>query len=442
MNISLSEHFGSKKILRFTFPSIIMMVFTSIYGVVDGFFVSNYAGKTPFAAINLIMPVLMIFGAIGFMIGTGGSAIVSSLLGAKKDDEANRAFSLLVYVTIGTGLLLTVIGEIFIGDIAGLLGAEDEMLEYCTTYGRIILSTLTAFMLQNVFQTFLVTAEKPRLGLFITIAAGVSNMVLDYLFVGIFGFGLIGAAVATSISQIIGGIVPLVYFFNKNSSLLRISKAKFDGGVIFKACTNGSSELMTNISLSLINTLYNIQLLKFLGEDGIAAYGVIMYTSFVFISVFIGYSIGIAPVIGYHYGARNHNELKGLLRRSLVIVLIFGAFMTVLSEALSSPLSGIFVGYDKGLFDITLYGFRIYSLSYLLSGLNIFASAFFTALGNGLVSAVISFTRTLLFQAVCVFALPAIIGEDGIWYSIIAAEGLAVILSIVFLIINRKKYDY
>ena len=322
MSIQLSDHFNYRKLLRFTLPSIVMMIFTSIYGVVDGFFVSNFVGKTPFAAVNFIMPFLMILGAVGFMFGTGGSALIAKTMGEGDPEKANRLFSLFVYVSAACGIVIAVAGIAFIRPIASLLGAEGTMLDDCVTYGRIILIALPAYMLQYEFQSFFVTAEKPQLGLFVTIAAGVTNIVLDALFVAVFRWGLVGAAAATAISQMVGGIVPLFYFFRRNSSLLRLGKTRFDGRALLKACTNGSSELMSNISTSIVSMLYNLQLMHYVGEDGVSAYGVLMYVNMIFLAAFIGYSVGTAPVVGYHYGAGNHKELKSLLKKSMNLILI------------------------------------------------------------------------------------------------------------------------
>lgn len=442
MRIQLSDHFSYGRLIRFTLPSIVMMIFTSIYSVVDGLFVSNFVGKTPFAAINLIMPILIILGALGFMIGTGGSAIVAKTLGEGDPARANRYFSMLVYTTVVGGAVLAAAGELSLPIVSELLGAEGAMLQDCILYGRIILAALPAFMLQNVFQSFMITAEKSRLGLAVTVAAGLTNMVLDFVFIVPLGWGLAGAAIATAISQVIGGAVPIVYFARKNDSLLRLTKAKFEGRILLRTCTNGSSELMSNISASIVTMLYNFQLMRLAGEDGIAAYGVVMYVSFVFSAIFIGYSIGAAPVIGYHYGAQNHAELKNLFRRSLVLVVISGVAMTVLAELLAQPLTHVFVGYDAGLYALTVRGFMLYSISFLVSGVNIFGSAFFTALNNGLVSAAISFLRTLVFQVAVVLLLPLLLGIDGIWLAIVAAELLALAVTLVFFIVKRKQYHY
>ncbi len=442
MKIQLSDSFDYKKLLRFTFPSIIMMVFTSIYGVVDGFFVSNFVGKTPFAAVNFIMPFLMILGTVGFMFGTGGSALIAITMGAGDKERAKRLFSLFIYVSAICGILIGALGIVVIRPVAAWLGAEGELLDNCVVYGRIILAVLPALILQYEFQSFFITAEKPKLGLAVTVAAGVANMVLDALFVGVLRWGLVGAAAATAISQSVGGIIPLVYFGRPNTSLLRLTRTKFDGRALLKACANGSSELMSNISMSVVGMLYNIQLMKYAGEDGVAAYGVLMYVNMIFLAAFIGYSVGVAPVIGYHYGAGNHGELKGLLKKSLVLIGIFSVGMVVLAEGLARPLALIFVGYDPELLDMTLRGFLVYSFSFLFAGLAIYGSSFFTALGNGLVSALISFLRTMVFQVAAVLIFPLIWGLDGIWFSIVAAELVAALVTVAFLAGKRKKYHY
>ncbi len=440
--IQLSDHFTVKRLLRFTLPSIIMMVFTSIYGVVDGYFVSNFAGKTPFAAVNFIMPFLMILGTVGFMFGTGGSALVSKMMGEGSGEGANQTFSLIIYFSYVLGIIITVLGQILLRPLASKLGADGAMLDDCVTYGRIILMALPAYILQMEFQSFFVTAEKPTLGLIATIVSGVTNILLDALLVAIFPLGLIGAAIATAISQIVGGLIPIVYFARKNSSLLKLTKAPFDTRALIKTCTNGSSEIMSNISMSLVAMLYNIQLLKYAGENGISAYGVMMYVNFVFLAMFIGYSIGTSPIIGYHYGTGNRKELRGILRKSIGIISILSACMLVLGFLLTKPLTQIFVGYDEQLLDMTMHGFKIFSFSFLFAGFAIFSSGFFTALNDGLTSALISFLRTLVFQISAVLLLPLIWGIDGIWISIVVAEAMAVAVSITFMIIKRNKFGY
>ncbi len=442
MNIQLSDHFTYKKLLRFTLPPIIMMIFTSIYSVVDGFFVSNFAGKTPFTAVNFIMPFLMILGAIGFMFGSGGSAIIAKTMGEGKHEEANRLFSLFVYVSAILGIIIGVSGILFIRPAAAALGAEGTMLDDCVRYGRIILLALPAYILQYEFQSFFAAAEKPQLGLVITVAAGVANIVLDALLVAVFQLGIEGAAAATALSQYIGGVIPLIYFSRPNSSLLKLTGTKFDGRNLVKCCTNGSSELMSNISMSFVSMLYNVQLIQYAGNDGIAAYGVLMYVSMIFMAAFIGYSIGTAPVISYHYGAGHHDELRSLLKKSLVIIGIFSVVMLAAAEFLAHPLAMIFVSYDQELLELTLRGFLIYSFSFLFAGFAIFGSSFFTALNNGLVSALISFLRTLVFQIFAVLLIPLIWGIDGIWFATVAAEILAVLTTVLFLAGMRKKYHY
>ncbi len=440
--IRLSDHFTAKRLIRFVMPSIIMMIFTSIYSVVDGLFVSNYVGKTAFAALNLIYPPLAMLGGLGFMIGTGGSAIVAMTLGEGKKDKANEYFSFLIYVTIAVGLTLTVVGFGVLRPIAMLLGAQGRMLENCLVYGWIILAFQTAFMLQFVFQSFFVTAEKPKLGLAVTVAAGLTNVVLDYLLVGVFHFGLLGAAVATGMSQVVGGVLPLVYFAGKNGSLLKLTKAKWNKWVLVKTCTNGSSELMSNISASVVNILYNYQLMLRAGENGVAAYGVMMYMSFVFSAVYLGYAVGCAPIISFHYGAANRDELKNLFRKSIGLNGAAGLFMIATAQLAADPLMRIFVGYDGDLFAMTRDGFRLYAMAFLITGLNIFGSAFFTALGNGGVSALISFLRTLVFQVLSVLILPVYLGVSGIWLAVVVAEVLSLAVTAGLLMANRKKYGF
>ena len=443
MNIRISDHFTYKKLIRFVFPSIIMMVFTSIYGVVDGLFVSNWVGKTAFAAINLIMPFIMILGGVGFMIGTGGSALVAKTLGEKRDELADRLFTMMIYFTTICGVILSLVSFIFIRQIAVLLHASEDMLADCVIYGRIVIAFNTAFMLQNVFQSFLITAERPKLGLLITVAAGLTNMVLDALFIAVFNWGVAGAAIATGISQCVGGIIPLIYFMRKsNKSRLRFAKTRLEAKPLIKAAANGSSELMSSISSSLVSILYNFQLMKIAGENGVAAYGVLMYVQFIFVAIFIGFSIGAAPIVGYHYGAGNHSELKGMLKKSVILMGSSGIILMVLALALAAPLSHIFVGYDKELFEMTTHAFKIFSLAFVLAGYNIFVSSFFTALNNGAVSAAVSFLRTLIFQSASVLILPVFFGIDGIWWAIAAAEFFAFIISTIFIFAKKNEYHY
>lgn len=440
--IQLSDHFTYARLFRFVLPSIVMMVFTSIYGVVDGLFVSNFAGKTAFASINLIMPFLIILGAMGFMLGTGGTALVSRVLGEGDKEHANKYFSMITLFGILLGVILTVVGVLAMRPMAILLGATEAMVDDCVLYGRIVVCFLTSFMLQNMFQSFLIAAERPKFGLLITLAAGVTNMVLDALFVGVFRWGIAGAAIATGISQTVGGVVPLMYFLFSKSSPLRLRWTKFEAQPLLRSCANGSSELMSNISGSLIGMLYNAQLMRFLGEDGVATYGVLMYVQFIFVAIDIGYSIGCAPIISYHYGARNHPELRNLLTKGLKVMGILGIVMTIAAISLSGTLANIFVGYDATLCELTRHAFHLFSFAFLLAGFNIFLSSFFTALNNGGVSAAISFLRTLVFQAASVILLPMALDVDGLWWAASAAEALAFVVSIGFLLVMKGKYHY
>ena len=439
----MQHNYGEYSINTSSLPSIVMMVFTSIYGVVDGTFVSNFVGKTPFAAVNLVWPFLMILGAFGFMIGTGGSALVAKTLGENKKEDANRYFTMLITLVVILGILLTIFGLIVVRPLSHALGARGQMLEDCVTYGRTLMIFNTAFMLQSVFQSLFITAEKPRLGLIMTVAAGLTNMVLDALFIAVFKWGLVGAALASGLSQCIGGILPLIYFLSsKNDTPLKFVKTKMEGKVLLKACVNGASELMTTVSSSLVSMLYNFQLMRLAGQNGIAAYGAVMYVEFAFIAVFIGYSIGTAPIVSYHYGSENHNEVKNMLQKSFKIMSVLGITMMVLAQILASPLAKVFVGYDKKLFDMTVHGFRLFSFYFILAGINIYASSFFTALNNGMISAIISFSRTLGFETLAVIILPIFLQLDGVWLAITVAEICAFVISISFLIAKREKYHY
>ena len=440
--IQLSDHFEYKRLLQFAFPSVIMMVFTSIYSVVDGFFVSNFVGKTPFAAVNFIMPVLMILGSIGFMFGSGGSALVSKTMGEGKQEKARQLFSLFVYSTMVCGVVLAVVSFFILRPLAVLIGAEGEMLEQCVLYGQILLLALPFYMLQFEFQSFFVAAEKPQWGLAVTVACGLTNMVLDALFIVVFSWGLVGAAAATVMSQMIGGVIPVVYFSCSRTSVLWLTKTELNWKALRKACINGSSELMSNISISVVSMLYNFQLLKYAGENGVAAYGVLMYVNMIFLAVFIGYSTGTAPIVSYHYGAGNHGELRGLLQKSSVIIGIFAVMMFMLAEGCAGPLAEIFVSYDVELLAMTKRAFMIYSFSFLFSGIAIYGSSFFTALNDGVTSALISFLRSLVFEVAAILILPLIFKLDGIWLSVVVAELTAAIMTILFLAAKRNVYQY
>ena len=442
MNIQLSEHFTYKKLIKFTIPTIFMMIFTSIYGIVDGIFVSNFVGAKPFAAVNLIYPAIMVLGAFGFMIGTGGSALVSKTIGEGDIKKANRYFSMLIYLLIIIGSIFSVIGIIFMEPISKLLGADENLLNDCVVYGRMLLVFLVPFVLQNSFQGFLIVAEKPIFGLIVSILAGVTNMILDFVFMYALKMGVFGAAMATGISQTVGAVIPFVYFSRKNNTVLRFVNTKFELKPIIKTCTNGSSEMLTNLSMSLVNILFNAKLISSLGSDGVVAYGIIMYVGFIFIGTYLGYSFGVAPIISYHYGAGNKDELRNLLKKSIRLLIFTSVVMTFLAEISAGVLAGIFVSYDNELLELTVLAIRLFSTSYLISSFNIFASSFFTALNNGLVSAVISLLRTLVFQIIMIFLMPALLGINGIWLAVTVAEILSFIVCIIFIFANKKKYGY
>lgn len=442
MNIQLSDHFTYRRLIRFVIPSVAMMILTSIYGVVDGLFVSNFVGKTPFAAVNLVIPFTMILGAFGFMLGTGGTALVAKTLGEGRQEEANRIFSMLIYFALGLGVLLTIFGIAVLKRIVIKMGADDAMLRHCMIYGRIVLLGIPFYMLQNMFQNFLIAAEKPQLGLIVTIAAGVTNMVLDALFIAVLGWGVAGAAAATALGQCVGGLVPFVYFARKNSSKLSLVKTRLMGGALFHACTNGSSELVSNVSMSLVGMLYNLQLMKFAGENGVAAYGVIMYVNFIFIAIFLGYAYGSAPIVAFNYGARRTEELQNVLKKSLKLILGTGISLFLIATVFAGVLSGLFVGYDAELYRLTVRGFHLYAISFLLCGFNIYGSSFFTALNNGVVSAAISFLRTVVFEVAAILVLPVFFGVDGIWCAITVAELASILITIGAFSALRRRYQY
>lgn len=442
MNIQLSDHFTYRRLIRFVIPSVAMMILTSIYGVVDGLFVSNFVGKTPFAAVNLVIPFTMILGAFGFMLGTGGTALVAKTLGEGRQEEANRIFSMLIYFALGLGVLLTIFGIAVLKRIVIKMGADDAMLRHCMIYGRIVLLGIPFYMLQNMFQNFLIAAEKPQLGLIVTIAAGVTNMVLDALFIAVLGWGVAGAAVATALGQCVGGLIPFVYFARKNSSKLSLVKTRLMGGALFHACTNGSSELVSNVSMSLVGMLYNLQLMKFAGENGVAAYGVIMYVNFIFIAIFLGYAYGSAPIVAFNYGARRTEELQNVLKKSLKLILGTGISLFLIATVFAGVLSGLFVGYDVELYRLTVRGFHLYAISFLLCGFNIYGSSFFTALNNGVVSAAISFLRTVVFEVAAVLILPLFFGLDGVWCAITVAELASILITIGAFSALRRRYQY
>lgn len=442
MEIRLSDHFTYKKLLKFTLPAIIMMVFTSLYGVVDGLFVTNFAGKTSLAAVNFVYPVINILGTFGYMFGIGGSALVTKTMGEGDSDKANKLFSLFVYITTLLGIVFAVIGYCCLKPLLHTLGAEGEMLNDAVIYGYILLAALPFWSLQFLFQIFFVSAEKPKLGLYVTLAAGFTNIILDALLVGVFKYGIVGAAVATALSQLVGGAIPLIYFKLPNSSALKLTKTYIDYRAIGKASSNGLSEFVSGVANSVVGIIFNMQLMKYAGENGVAAYGIMMYVSFIFIGIFFGYVNGSASLVGFNYGAKNYDELKNLRKKSINLMIISSISMLVLSFSLSVPLSKIFAGYDKELYDLTLYGFKIFSISFVFSGIAIFGSSFFTALNNGIISALLSFLRTVVYQVTCVFVFPLFFGIDGVWYSIVVAEVLAFISTVICLLIFQKKYRY
>lgn len=440
--IQLSDHFTYGRLIRFVVPSVAMMVFTSIYSVVDGFFVSNYVGVTGFAAINLMLPILMFFSCLGFLFGTGGTAIVSRTFGEGNPERANSYFSLICYAILITGVAVTVVTIIIMPWVVTRLGATGQLREYAILYGRITMLSTPLYMMQTASQSFFAAAERPQMGMYMTIAGGLTNIGLDYILVAKLGYGLIGASVATTVTEGVSGLVALVFFMAPNGSLLRIGKTAFNGKVLTEACANGASELMSSLSSTVVGVLCNYQLMRFGGENGIAAYGVIMYVGFVFISMFLGYAFGVAPVVGYNYGAENHSELRNVLVKSLTLIGAAGVAMAALAQIFAGAIGQIYVGYNAELLEMTVHGMKIYMLSYLVCGFNIFGSAFFTALSNGKVSAVLSAMRSFVFQAVCLIVLPMFLEITGVWSATLLAEGLTVIMTATVLIRLRERYHY
>ncbi len=443
MKISLSDSFSYSKLLRFTFPSIVMMIFTSIYSVVDGFFVSNIVGKTAFAAVNLIFPFIMVLGGMGAMFGVGGSALVAKTLGEGETKKAQRYFTMMIYIMVIVGVVFTVLGIVFMRPVSYLFGATEGMIDECVVYGRTILIFNTAMLAQYTFQSYLIVAEKPKLGLLVTVLAGATNMVLDYLFMAVFDMGIFGAALATGLSQCVGGIIPLIWFLSKhNKSALRFAKTKIELKPILKACANGASEMLSSVSGSITGILYNLQLIKYAGEDGVAAYGVVMYAAYVFIAIYMGFCTGSSPVMGYHYGAQNHKEMKNIFKKSMTLLGVGGILLTVTGVLLAKPIALIFVSYDKSLLELTVRAFTICALPFMIMSINMYASSLFTALNNGGVSAAISFLRALIFPTISILVLPIFFEIDGVWFSLVGSEILSFIVSVIFLAVYKKKYKY
>lgn len=442
MQIQLSDHFDYSRLLRFTLPSIAMMVFTSVYSVVDGYFVSNYAGKQPLAAVNMAWPVIMMLASLGMMFGTGGSALIAAAQGRGRKQRANEYFSLIVYVVIVLGFVLAGATWFLMEPIMKLLGAEGNLLADCVFYGQVCLVGLPAFMMQMLFQTLFITSGKPQLGFYVTVGAGVANMILDGLFIGMMGMGLFGAALATDFGFLVGGIIPLFYFARNNSSSLRLGRACWKPHALLKACFNGSSEMLSGIASSIVTLLYNFQLLRYVGENGVAAFSVIMYVTFIFFAIFFGYCNGVAPVISFHFGARNQTELKNLFKRCAVFIGVTGVCLFILAQLTAPFLAKLFVGYDAELYNTTVYAFRIVCFSFLISGFGIFGSSLFTALNNGFISATISTCRSIIFEAGFVLLFPLLLGINGIWFAIWGTEIATLVLTAIFIIRKRKVYGY
>lgn len=447
MPVSISEHFTFKKISKITIFPIMLMVFISLYSVVDGLFIANFANNDAFAAVNLIFPFIMIIGSIGFMLGTGGTALVSKYLGEKRQDKANQTFSLIVYTTIAFGVVFSIVGSLLVKPVVNLMAhfsidSTETMVEYAIQYGQIMMLGQIAFMLQNVFQTFFMVAERGKTGFFFTLLAGLTNIALDALFIAGFKMGILGAALGTIIGYLVGGFGPLLYFIYKKDLPIRLGKTQLDFKDIFQAIYNGMSEFVSNIAMNLVSVIYNAQLLRSHGVNGVSAYGVIMYISFVFAAIFIGYSIGMAPPIGYNYGAKNRSELHNILKKSWTSMGVLGIAMFTLSLSLSVPFAHLFGHGETDLINLIIQASIIYSFTYLALGYSMFTSSFFTALNNGAVSAIISLCRTLIFQIGFAFLFPILFGDASIWWALTAGELLNVGLGTIFLALNRKRYGY
>jgi len=440
--MQISDRFTFFRLIRFALPTIIMVIFTSLYGIVDGLFISNVVGDDAFTAVNLFLPVFYMLGSIGFLLGSGGCALIAKLFGQGDEHTARRMFSGLFIITAVTAATFTAIMIPVMPRVASALGAKGDVYGHCVTYGRIMLAGLVPFILQSFFQYYFAVADRPKLGLAITVAAGVTNMLGDFLLIYVADMGVVGAAVATIVGECVGSVIPVAYFFIKKGKRLYFAKPSFNAKTIFKICSNGSSEMITNISSSLVNMLYNFQLLKYIGNDGVVAYGILMYIGFIFIGCYLGFAVGVSPIVGYNYGANDREQLQSIFKKCLLFYTAAAVIMTALSEALASPLAYVFVNYDENLLELTTLAIRIYSLSFLISGFNIFASAFFTALNNGPVSFVISVSRTLLFQIGAVFLTPLIFGVNGIWSATAVAELLSLAISVTMIMIYRKKYGY
>ncbi len=445
--ISLSDHFNFRRIFNFVISPMLMMIFISMYGIVDGYFISNYTSLDAYAGVNLIMPIIMVVGGLGFMFGTGGSALSSKLLGEGNKSKANKVFTMMLLIDIIVGVSISIVGFLLIKPIANAMGritdgSTQGMVEQAIKYGRILSLGQVFFMIQNLFHSYFVVDEKPKLGFLYTLLAGFTNIILDFLFIKIFKWGVVGAAVATISGYIVGSVFPLIHFIKNKNGNINLEKTKIEFKVIKQSCFNGSSEFVNNISSSIVGLVFNIQLLKYYGQDGISAYGTLMYVSFIFVAIFIGYSIGMAPIIGFNYGAQNKKELRNVLLRSIVIISFFAVVMLVLGELLGPQFSKLYIKNDEELLNLTIFAFRIFSIHFLFCGFTIFLSSFFTALNNGLISAVISFMRTIVFQITFVIVIPLIFGKEGIWWSIIICEFLALVLAFIFLFVYNKKYGY
>ncbi len=442
MEHALAKKFSLASLLLFAAPNIIMMIVLSMYIIVDGMFVARFIGTTALSAINMFYPAICFEMALGIMIATGGSAIAAKKLGEGKQKEAQNNLSFLMVVEGSFGIVIAVVGNLFTAEIVSFLGASAAQAPLSITYAKIIFSFAPAFFLQTAFQTFFVTAGKPALGLIVTILGGVANILLDYIFMAPLRLGVTGAAIATGIGYCIPAMVGVIFFLKAKTNPFHFVRPRFDGKVLLQACANGSSEMVTNLSNAVTTFLFNFTLLQFYGEDGVASITIILYFQYLFTALYFGYSNGIAPIISYKYGNDDRKQLQALFKNSVLFLIISSIAANVLLHFTISKLLTIFTAENSPVYQITLHGFSIYSMAFMIMGLGIFSSAMFTAFSDGITSAIISFSRTFLFIVGAILLLPAILGERGVWLAVPIAEAFGFLISILYLIGKKQKFHY
>lgn len=441
MTNSIAQKFNVFTLLKFAFPTMVMMVFMSLYTIVDGIFVSRLVGSNALSAVNIVYPVISLLIACGIMLSTGGSAIVARQMGEKREQEARENFSMLAVVSVLTGIVILVLGLMFLEPICRILGGTPVLLEDCKIYLGVLLGFGPLTMLQMLFQTFFVTAGKPGLGLGLTLTGGVVNMVLDYVFMGPMQMGVLGAALATGLGQAIMAVAGVVYFLKVKGNLYFV-KPVFRGNILLQSCGNGSSEMVSNLSTAVVTFLFNITMLKLAGEDGVAAITIVLYGQFLFTALYLGFSMGVAPVVSFNYGNQNHAQLKRIYKICIGFILGSSVFILGIALLFSEPIVGIFTGEENHTYELAVEGFFQFSFNYLFAGINIFASALFTSLSNGKISAIISFCRTFVFITVSIVLLPRVMGITGVWLSVPLAELVTLFISITYLKGQKEVYHY